>query len=444
MKKKPFNFVNLIFTRKKAEENKIRFGRFSDRNKTNEQLLALHQADKLFEEGNCIEGIIKFFEFLKDSKYGNIKYEETNKKVKFSFFQGSKKIKGYLCNGKIYAYSELIKLQKDNDELFKILLNMNYKMKFSKFSLDKGIIKIEQNQFTKKNSPESLYYSLREMAIIADRYDDYLEMKFEDAEIINKSHIVELEEREFEVKSKYFYDLLQTTFEQVDSLDTVKFAGARAFILMNSVFKILYLLSPEGILLENLKNIYDFYYTEDNKTQVEKTAFVYSRLNALKKLSIVELKHSLYYVLYTFPEVLPTESTEFINFVKDEIQKIFWYESNEYKNVAQAILEYIVGYSCFSFGTIPVVKELLSIFWQVMNKKFFDDLEIKDLPFEKDKISFFFLMQKVSSINSAASHIYPKFFFNIKHLNLDNRFEFAKSFIYEMINLNFSQTDENE
>ncbi|MEA3451295.1 MAG: hypothetical protein U9Q83_05265 [Bacteroidota bacterium] len=442
MNKTDFSFVNLTFTRKKAVEHSIKFGRFSDRNKTNNQLLILNKVDKAFENKEFLEGAEYFFEFIHDTSTNNIQFERVDEKIEFSFFQGSKIIKGFATKDKLYAYSELIKLKEDYDELFEKLLNLNYNLKFSKFSLKDNKIIVELHQQMSKINSEMLYYSMRELANVADKYDDYFELNFSNIEIINKSHLSELEENEFNAKTKLFRSLLENTFKEIKTLSNAKFAGARTFILMNTLFKILFLISPEGLLLEELKRIYNFYYSNNNKTEVEKNAYILSQLKKISRLTDLELKNSLYHVTFTFPEILNTNSDKLIKFVSNEIQKMYWYESNEYKNVAQTILEYIVGHSCFTFGSLPIISQLFLIFWEIMNKEFFDDLKIKKLPFEKDKISYFLVSQRIASINTAASNIFPKFFFNIKHLNLDNRFEFAKSFMHEIIILDFSFSKE--
>jgi len=438
MNKRKFNFVNLTFTRKKAVEHNIKFGRFSDRNKTNDQLLLLNKVDKAFENKEYLKGTEYFFKFIQDSNNDNIQFEKFDEKIEFSFFQGSKTINGTVTNDKLYAYSKILKIKEDNDDLFEKLLNLNYSLNFSKFSLKNNIILVELYQQLSKSNSETLYYSLRELANTADKYDDYFELNFPNIETINKSHIIELEQNEFNAKTKLFHSLLEETFKQIKALNSAKFAGARTFVLMNSVFKILFLISPKGLLLEELKRIYNFYYSDNDKTEIEKNTHIINQLKRINNLTDAELKNSLYNVTFTFPEILHANNDKLIEFVANEIQKIYWYESNDYKNIAQTILEYIVGYSCFTFGSLPIINQLFMIFWKIMNKEFFDDLKIKKLPFEKDKISFFLISQRITSINSTASSIFPKFFFNIKHLNLDNKFEFAKSFMHEVINLDFS------
>lgn len=439
MSRKPFNFVNLLFMRKKYSEQNIRFGRFSGRNKTKEQLFAWQESEKYFEKNEYLIGMVNFLEFLKVEGFENIQYKTKKKRIEFSFFQGSKKIYGFVTKDEIYAYSDLTKFNRNNEMLYKLLLELNYNLKFAKFSINDDIIKIELNQSILKNTPESIYFSMRELALVADRYDDYLEENFEAVEIINRPNIINLEPKELGIKVKYFHKILNDTFIQLANVEASKFAGARSFVLMNAVYKILYLITPEGILLEKLKSIYEYYFADNNKTEIEKSSFVFSRLKALNNLSSEELEKSLYNVSYTFPEVLPSEPDEVLEFLKKEIRKIYWYESNEHKAVALAILEYIIGYTNFSFGIFPIMNELFIIFWQIMNREYFKELGIKETLFEKDKISYFFLAQKISKINSSAANIFPKFYFNSKHLNLDNYFEFAKSFVHELINIDFTQ-----
>jgi len=49
------------------------------------------------------------------------------------------------------------------------------------------------------------------------------------------------------------------------------------------------------------------------------------------------------------------------------------------------------------------------------------------------------ISQKINLLNSIYQKNYPKFIFNIKHLNLDNKYLFANTFLYDFINFDFSQ-----
>jgi hypothetical protein len=436
--KSRLNFFNQIFKKKEQINKNIVFGRYSDRNKTIEQINFLKKAEELFSEKKYLEASELFFEFIKNDYEKNFNYYKKTNSIKFSFYQGSKKIHGQIDNKGLFAYSEIIKIQNENYQIYKILLELNYKLKFSKFTVENNIVKIILNLTIDEINTDLLYFALREIAIVADKYDDFFAIKFQHITPINNAHIIELDTNEFDTKIKYLKLWLKNAINRTKKLDPVKFAGARNFILLNFVYKTLYLIAPQGELLEKLTDIINYFHNSNDKTQVEKSAFILEKITEISLWNNIKFKNSLYYVTFTFPITLPNEPEKVINFAKNEIQKIYWYESNDYKDIANDILEYIIGYSSFHFGNIPLIDELFLLFFEITNKEYMQELGIKHLPFEKENISYFIIAKKIATINSIAKKSYPKFFFNIKHLNLQNRYEFAKSFIHEFVNLNFS------
>ena len=54
--------------RKKQAEPEIRFGRYSDNNKTVEKVEQWNDAENLFKEKKYFESIAAFFEYLKDDE----------------------------------------------------------------------------------------------------------------------------------------------------------------------------------------------------------------------------------------------------------------------------------------------------------------------------------------------------------------------------------------
>ncbi len=437
--KKKFIFFNQKFAKKRGLKIPIKFGAYSDSNKTIEQLQYLKEAENYFSEKNYVTALDYFLKFLKDPDKDNVKTEVTDDEIKFTIHQGSKVISGYANNDLLFAQTKVVKFDADNEKLFDELLSLNYHLKFCKFSIDNQVVTISLSLKTCQIESVTLYYALREIAITADRYDDLLKNKYENIVPINVSHIKPLPKKEFQTKVEYLKKWTIETLDIVKKYDIVKFRTARSFLVLNLTFRIFYLLSPEGLLLEKIKEIYDFFYVEEDLTDLERNAKIIAIFEKILTWTETEFNDSFYSVIQTFPEIPPGNPENVIKFAKTEIEKIHWYEANNLKDIAAAILEYIIGFATFNFGNIPVIDELFFIFWQVLHKDFFIDLGLKQIPYDRNRISYYLVNQRITSINTIAKNTYPKFFFNAKHLNLDNIYEFAKSFIYELINQNFTQ-----
>jgi hypothetical protein len=440
--KKKFIFFNQKFSKKRGLESPIKFGAYTDRNKSVEQLQLLQEAENYFTTKNYFPAIEHFFMFLKDPKKENVKFDVQNNILNFTIHQGSKLIKGKVDNDVFFAQAEVIKVNNYDENLLDELLKLNYQLKFCKFSLENQTITLILSLRTSQLESVSLYYALREIAITADKYDDLLKNKYPNVEPVNVAHIKPLDEKEYEIKKKYLNLWIKQTLASIKKYDVIKFYTARSFLLLNLTFRIFYLLSPEGLLLEIIKEIYDIFYQNNTLSDLERNAKIIGIYEKILLWNENQYKDSFYSVMQTFPEVPPSNPETVRNFAKNEIEKIHWYEANNHKDIALSILEYIVGFATYSYGNIPVLDELFFIFRQVMHKDFFIELGLKQIPYDRNKISYYLVNQRITSINAIAKNSYHKFFFNTKHLNLDNTYEFAKSFIYELINQNFSETQE--
>lgn len=436
-----FKFFNQIFTKKKRNEPSIKFGKYSDRNKTVEQLQFWKNSLILFNDKKYFQALENFFKYIKDSEVDNLFFELKGDKIHFNFFQGSKQIFGTANNNIIIAYSEISKFSEPNENILKYILSTNHNLKFSKFIIDKtGILKIETLLKTSQCTPITLYSALREIAIIADKYDDLLANKFLNCEPINVGHIQQLPEEEIAVKIYYYHQWINETLELIKKYDAIKYAGARSFILLRLIYKLHFLLSPEGELLLEINKIHNIFNSSNNKTDFERNAKILRNIEKLANWSDSKIKKTLYFVYFTFPVVPPVEPKNIIDFAKDEINKTHWYSDNGHKEIATIITEYIVGYICFNFGSMPVIKEILDVFWQILHHEYYTKLNFKNIPITKGKIDYMLLNQIFNEINSLSQKNFRNFNFNIKHLNIANFDEFATSYIYEFINLDFTLT----
>lgn len=435
MSKNKIKFQKRLFFKNQLKESNLYFGRFSDRDKNDEQLMLLQEADDLYSKGQYIDSIEKFLMFITDKETENVVFER-GKELKFEIKQGSKKITGTTKGDVLRAYAGLLSFSEDNPELYRNLLEQNHNLKFTKFLIKNNTVYAEINLFVENCSNEVLYYALRELCIIADKFDDYLEIKFNNLIPINKSHIFEMPKQEFETKTIYIKKWITEALKQLAKLDSVEMSGAISFILLSTIYKIFYLVVPEGELNDILSEAENFFF-ESTKIASEKNKEIENVLRKILNWDDARFRKSLYKVVKTFPEKIPSKTTDTLNFIKQEIEKIYWYETNSHKNVAMAILDYIAGYIDYHFGNIPVINDLFLIYWQIMYKEYFYDLGVKKLPYERNYISYFLLNKNLWTINTAAVEIYPNFFFNIKHLDLTDRYHFAKSFFQEILNINF-------
>jgi len=433
------NFFSSISTKEDIENPKIQFGKYSDRNKTSEQLEHWKHSVQLFENQEYLDAFEEFFKYLKDSKIENVKYTRELEQIKFEFFQGSKVIKGYVNKNEISAVSEIVQFEKPNVAVMKRLLTENYFLWFSKFTKKDNVFRLEYYSPIKNAEPESVYFSLQELANEADSFDDILVDEFPFLKPINIGKVEKLSEQELSVKLKFLKQIINQTIKSVESLSVSSFKGAISFSLLNLTYKIYYLFAPEGTLLDELKDIQLLFWTKKDLTDEQKNKKMILELKKIALKSDEEISKSLYKVTSTFPVVKPTDYNKIMKFVKAEIEKIHWYRENKYFDVHQAICEYVVGYCSFSYGMAPVINDLFQVFWKVTNYQYYKELGFLDEFVKKGKLNSHNIVKRINKIISSNRESYPKLVFNIRGLNFSSTHEFASSFLYEFINCDFSQ-----
>ncbi|MBN2891744.1 MAG: hypothetical protein JXL97_07745 [Bacteroidales bacterium] len=441
-----FNFFNQIFIKKQGDGPYIQFGKYSDRNKTVEQLQYWKNSFILFNEKKYFIALENFFKYVKDPEIENLSYELKDEKIHFKFFQGSKQVFGVADSKKIYAYSEIVKFDNLTDDFLKFVLESNHNLKFSKFSIDSksNVLKLELNLITNFSNPITLYSALREIGIKADEYDDKLIFKFPGLESINIGHIKPLSDYDIKIKIQYLRNWVEESLKIIEKYDSVKFVGARSFIILALIYRIYFLLSPEGELLQEINRMHDIFYADNNKTDFERNVLIIRKLELLLTWSDERIQNSLYFVYSTFPVAPPVEPEVIIKFAQSEINKIHWYFDNEHKDIAIAIAEYIIGYASYNFGALPIISDIFAVFWEILHHKFFIDLKFSNIPYEKNNINYLLLNQIFNKINTLGQKNYPNLNFNIKHLNLANNNEFLMSYIYEFVNCDFSTEIEEQ
>jgi len=436
-------FFSKFFTAPNQGDNNQRpevlFGRYTDRNKSKEQLECWTKSVDYFKEKKFIESYIEFFNYLRDPKVDNVKFTTTTNKVDFEFIQGSKIVKGYANEKEIFAEAEVVIFDKPNVAVMRKLLNENYYLWFSKFTIRDNKFTLHYRVPSVEAHPSSVYFSLKEVANISDSFDDVLQNEFPFLQPVNISHIQEITETEKSIKLKFLKEWINATLKRVDELDQDNFSGARAFLLLTITYKLYYLLAPEGLLLDDLRFIQGIFFRKDGTTDVERNYKMITEYKKILDKTDQDISKSLYKVKATFAVVKPTHYTKVIDFVNDELNKINWYRDNKYYDIQLAICEYIVAYSYFNFGMEPVITNIFQVFWHALNFKYFEELGFKAEIYSKvtEKLNQVVIEQEIQKVIDSAITIYTKLNFNTKNLKFSSKHEFATSFLTEFINCNF-------
>ena len=89
----------------------------------------------------------------------------------------------------------------------------------------------------------------------ADKQDDLLVQEFSSLQAVDNEHVAAIPLAEKEVKYRYFQSWIQQTLDTIASVDADKFSGGNAYLLLALIFRIDFLIAPEGKLLSDLEKI---------------------------------------------------------------------------------------------------------------------------------------------------------------------------------------------
>ncbi len=438
------SYFNKLFSRTDDSSSmayNVKFGRYTDRNKTEANLTAWDNAVKLFNEKNYFQSFIEFFNYIKDDSLSNVSYEVLDNKINFQFIQGSKIISGSIENNKVLAEAFLAKYNELTVAFLRKLMNMNYYLQYTRFALKDDKICYKFDSTYQDASPNKLYYSLKELAVQSDKQDDLLIDEFSTLEPLGTSHIIEIPENLKEVKYKYFSQWVDKTLARVSELDEDKNSGAITFLLLALAFKIDFLIKPEGRIYDSFEKMQTTYFAKDNKTYIEKNRALKEEIAKVRAMPKSDFLNNIYDVKSTFAIVAPSTHKQVYDFVLQEMAKTDWYEQNNMPDIVIAIYEYIVGYSFFNFGMHYPSIDFLTLFYNITNQEYFKELGFNKTYISSDnqRLDKNNIEDKIREILKKGKKDFPKLDFLFNNLRYADLKQFLKSYLNEFTYLNYSK-----
>ena len=422
----------------------ISFGRgiYASINPDEEELF--NESYQAFERKDILDAYEYFFKSLinysDDDSNENIIIEKNEDELKFQIFQGCARIDGVITKESLKAEVTLVKNSNSSVALKRYILDRNYQLTYANYFSDGEYIKLKLYLDNITLSPQKIFFPLRELALNADFDKEHIESEFSDVELEETSHINAISEDELKIK----YDYLQSTIEELDAkvltLPTNDNAGMQAFLYLNILFKIDYLLVPRYKMYHKLSKKVQAYFGDEHTTIEAKNEELKKYVQKLKKLSFDEFSSSFYSAKYTFNPIEKSSFEEMSNFISESLTKIKWYKNNRYPQIVPTIYSYIAFYALYNYGVNPVVRELLHILVQVQNSSFFTQLDCGSL-YNEEKQTFS-KRQIISSLQDIVANNQDKYkslaIFS-DDLNFSSMNEFNNSYYNMLKNLDFEE-----
>ncbi len=422
----------------KEQQPKIKFGRYSDSYKKDKQYDAWHQALEKFDEGDHFEAYSDFFDYLSDPEEENVNYQclgDTH--FSFEFYQGSKKIKGYSDGRKFRAEAKVVKVDQTNVGFMRRLIEKNFTLQYSRFSFDENNdVAIIFDTYLLDGSPHKLYFALQELALNADKLDDLLVNEFDMLHPIETEHIKDCDEHEKEVKYQFIQQNINRVLLNINngSLNPKLYAQAIGYQLLSLIYKLDYLIKPEGFMMETFEIINRDYFIQDDRSVFEKNRDFIKRIQHLKDRSKEDSYKEMYSTLCTFGVTKVVDHDRLAGFIDEIIKESDWYLKNKHYEIVLSLMNYVVGFVLFSWAVPRPDRELLHLYYEIIENQYFKDLNFTFNYYneEENKFDKSAIKKEINDIIKSNKQKFKGLSVDTTLLVFNSKHEFAISFL-EMI-----------
>lgn len=422
----------------------IKFGRYSDSYKENANQEDWNAALAAFEEGHYLASYRHFFAYLRDESENNVQIREEPGRLEFTLCQGSRRITGFATRKKLKAEAKIARTHALKVGFMRRLIEKNFELKYSRFALDPDEqLTIVFDTYTLDGSPYKLYHALREVALQADKQDDLLLEEFQALEPVDTAHLDDLPPAEKEVKYNFLHQQIRSVLREIDqgSLQAYQYPGGISYLLLALIYKLDYLLKPEGYTMETLERLNRLFFSSEQRNVIEKNQLLTRELGKLIERPKADFFREMYRVKSTFGITTPVSHDRVVGFVDGELHNMDWYQENGYETIALAVPNYIVGYSLFNYALPRPDRDLFHFYFQVVESQYFKDLGFPVDYYEPStgKFNRKAIRKALDYIADANEAHFPRLHPRPNQLAFDNLPDFARSYLLMVRNLDMTK-----
>jgi hypothetical protein len=422
----------------------VRLGRYTDAYKEKKQYEAWELALSRFEAEDYLAAYAAFFKYLRDEREDNVRWLDTEGGYEFEILQGSKRVSGVANAQKFVAEARIVKAQNLSVAVMRRLVESNFSLEYCRYALDDEnnlVIKFDSNALDA--SPFKLYYALKELAVNADKQDDLLLDEFGALLTpIDMGSKIDLTESEREIKYAFLLDKINALFEEIQSkkLDGDKYPGGISYLLLDTAYRIDFLTTPEGFIMETIERIHRNYFSTENKTMIQKNALILAEFEKIKSRSKELVFNELYGTTSTFGILQPKQHDALIALIDGELPNRDWYEQNGHPSVALAVPSYIIGHALFTYSLPKADRELLRFYYKIFEPDYFKSLNYT--PQYLDAATGVFdqkaIKTAIKTITDSHLDKFPKLAPDFTLLDFKSKSKFATSYLMLLKALDFT------
>lgn len=413
----------------------IKFGRFAETLETEEQEELYDNAIELYENGEFKEAYVTFFEYMKlfGGPAVKVELDEYNDELNFTIIQGTKTITGTITDEDVHARAIIATLSGNHSvALMRYLLSECAELAYSKFGIVEGEIVICQKCPIRDMSPEAFKDMLSEVSLTANSAAEFIAREFPKEVEPHNTNIVELPSHEVSLKIKYLRLWIKETFDLVESTGNERI---RSIIILRLIFKVMYLISPEGALLDKFNAILEIYgeYNQDDDNSTEINYRMLSELEDVLAMSDREISKWIYMTYAVFPVLCYKSFRELIETVASQSKILAQFHDMRRSDLVVVACEYIIGSQLSRFGVHPLAYELFNVMWRAFNTEYFYGLGFREIWYSEttEQLAADKIAREVAAIAANYSRIYGTTF-EVGNVCFDDLETFGYTFLNEL------------
>jgi hypothetical protein len=337
----------------------------------------------------------------------------------------------------IIAASEVLPLG-----LMRELLEQNFNLKYSRYGLDgKNRFCLIFDTFSADGPPQKLYQGLRELALETDRQDDLLVKEFPVIHKIAEHQKVEISIHEKKIKFQFMKKWTEEALYVIENnkLNAYTYPGSISFILLEFLYKLDYLIVPEGSIKDEIRDLHLMYFENNDIPVYEKNLKILKLVRSLKNMNERSFNDLLYSVNNTFGFAEPEDHQKFAEMTDAHFNDLQWYLDNQHLRHVKAIAGYLIGYSMYAFSLPEPTKSLLFLYYRITENDFFQKLGYHDTFTSGKTYNLKPIKQEISHILTSFKEDYGKIIVDTSILDASHEAAFSRSYLIMVRNLQYPE-----
>ncbi len=416
----------------------LKFGRYNDYAKSSVQRAHLRSAELSFANGDFLSSVEQFLLYLNDPNLQNVKFNRTIDKLEFRLMQGSNLVRGSATKEGLEAEAEIAIFDEAHVVVMRKLLELNYGLKYARYAFKEKAIVLRMHCPALDCNPDKIYHALKEIATRGDKLDDLLLDEFGSLKKSSDASVDEIPLSEKELKFHFFKHWIRDTISTLPTNDRKKYANLISYSLLNLAYKIDYLITPEGRLMDRLEKVHHVYYGTDTSSVEEKNERVIKEFESILTMTRDDFFKEIYRVKASFGMGSRVDTNTVSEQIKKELSNLR-IELFEYPyTLRKDKLEYIAQYGMFYYRLNDPCSEFFHLAIELCNQDYFTAIghDVLIDP-ENGRLNQAVIRDRIRAIEIKSKPSYPMLELQSRKLDFDELLSFLEGYYYQIASINF-------